>query len=270
MAIVSAFLVPGSPLPFLKPENPAWKGIHNGYHAAAEALAGSKPDAIAIYSTQWIAVLDQLWQTRPHVKGVHVDENWYDYGDLHYDIKIDTELTAAVIDSTQEFKIRSKGVNYEGFPIDTGTIVANNYLNPEGTVSLLIGSNNVYHDWETTRKLGATATSAAERLGRRVALVGVGGLSGSIFREEIDIALDRIVNDADDEWNRKILKLLEAGDADALVEICPQYAAEARVDMGFKHFAWLLGGIGGQFKGATVHGYGPTYGSGAAVVELQL
>ena len=270
MAIVSAFLVPGNPLPYLKPENPAWEGIHKGYQAVAKALDGSEPDVIAVYSTQWIAVLDQLWQTRPQVSGLHVDENWYEYGDLPFEMKIDTELAEAVIASTQEFKVRSKGVNYEGFPIDTGTIVANNYLNPKGARALIIGSNNVYHDWETTQKLGATVRAAAERLGRKVAMVGVGGLSGAIFREEIDIAEDHIANEADDGWNRKILKLLEIGDVDALAEVCPEYAKEARVDMGFKHFAWLLGGLDGKFNGATVHAYGATYGSGAAVVEFRL
>ena len=46
------------------------------------------------------------------------------------------------------------------------------------------------------------------------------------------------------------------------------YAREARADMGFKHFAWVLGAIGGRFHSGTVHAYGPIYGSGAAVVEF--
>ena len=40
--------------------------------------------------------------------------------------------------------------------------------------------------------------------------------------------------------------------------------------MGFKHFAFLLGALGGQFAGATVHGYGPLHGAGGAVIEFQL
>ena len=31
-----------------------------------------------------------------------------------------------------------------------------------------------------------------------------------------------------------------------------------------------MGGIGWGFSGATVHGYGPLYGSGGAVVEFHL
>jgi 2-aminophenol/2-amino-5-chlorophenol 1,6-dioxygenase alpha subunit len=40
--------------------------------------------------------------------------------------------------------------------------------------------------------------------------------------------------------------------------------------MGFKHFHWILGALNGRFSGARVHGYGPAYGTGAAVVEFVL
>ena len=37
-----------------------------------ESLARIAPDTLVVYSTQWLAVLDQLWQTRPRVTGLHV------------------------------------------------------------------------------------------------------------------------------------------------------------------------------------------------------
>lgn len=39
--------------------------------------------------------------------------------------------------------------------------------------------------------------------------------------------------------------------------------------MGFKHLAWVLGGIGGSYDHADILGYGPTYGAGAAVIEFK-
>lgn len=270
MAVVSAFLVPGSPLPYVQRDNPPWGALAEAMERAGKALAASGPETIVVYSTQWIAVLDQLWQTRPRVSGLHVDENWHEYGDLPYDITIDTPLTESIIAATPSIDIRSKGVNYDAFPVDTGTIVAANFLNPEGTSKMAVTSNNVYHDWDMTAALGRIAAEQADELGRRIAVVGVGGLSGTLFRETIAIADDRIANATDDEWNRKILGLMERGDVAALVEACPKYAAEARVDMGFKHFAFVLGGMGGRFTGATVHGYGPLYGAGGAVVEFTL
>lgn len=270
MPVVSAFLVHGNPLPLLQPKNPPWKRLHAGYRAAAKALADSKPDVIAVYSTQWIAVLDQLWQTRARSKGVHVDENWHDQGDLKFDIRADVELTNAVIRATPAFGVRSKPVDYDGFPIDTGTIVASRYLNPRGELPFVIASNNVYHDADTTAKLASTVVRCADKLGRRVALVAVGGLSGSIIREEIDVATDHIASESDDAWNRRMLALLESGNRKAILKALPTYAQEARVDMGFKHLSWILGGIGKRYAGAKVHAYGPTYGSGAAVVEFTL
>ena len=270
MAVVSAFLVPGSPLPYVQRDNLPWGELAAAMEQAGASLAQSNPDTIVVYSTQWIAVLDQLWQTRPHVKGLHVDENWHEYGDLPYDITIDTELTDAIIAATPAIEIRSRGVNYDAFPVDTGTIVAANFLNGDQKHRLAITSNNVYHDWDMTKGLSQIAAQAADKLGRKVAIVGVGGLSGSIYRDTIEIESDQIANDDDDAWNRKILDLMTQGNVGALIEACPQYAEQARVDMGFKHFAFILGGIGEHFERATVHGYGPLYGAGGAVVEFHL
>ena len=270
MAIVSAFLVPGSPLPYVQRDNPPWGALAEAMEKAGGALAQSNPDTIVIYSTQWLAVLDQLWQMREHVTGVHVDENWHEYGDLPFDMRTDTALTEAVIAATPAHEIRSKGVDYDAFPVDTGTIVASNFLNPHGDYPLVVCANNVYHDWGMTEALGQCVREQADAIGRRVAVVGVGGLSGSFFRHSIEIADDKIASDEDDAWNQRMLALLEGGDDGKVMAAAPEYAQAARVDMGFKHLAFVLGAIDHRFSGATVHGYGPLYGTGAAVVEFSL
>jgi 2-aminophenol/2-amino-5-chlorophenol 1,6-dioxygenase alpha subunit len=270
MTVVAAFLVPGSPLPFVRPNNPPWAILAEAMQQARQALAKVQIDTLVVYSTQWIAVLDQLWLTRAHMQGLHVDENWHEYGDLPFDIHIDVELTKAIIAVTPEIEIRSKGVDYDAFPIDTGTIVAANLLNPDSGVPLTVTSNNVYHSWESTYGLGRLAGEQAARLGRRVAVLGIGGLSGSAFRHNIEISDDHIATKSDDDWNKNILHLMTTGKAAELIEACPNYAAEAKVDMGFKHCAFILGALGGSFRNATVHGYGPLYGAGGAVVEFHL
>lgn len=273
MTIVSAFLVPASPLPYMQPDNPPWSSLAEGMRAAGAALEDSAPDTIVIYSTGWFAVLDQLWQMRPHLQGVHVDHNWHEYGELPFDIRIDTELTQAAIDDANAAGIKSKGVDYDQFPIDTGTIVAANFLNPDHQRPLLNTANNLYHDWDITERLGALVAAAAERMKRNIAVVAVGGLSGAFYRHSIDIAEDRIVNDEDDRWNRKILGMIEAGNMDAMLAECPNYVSEAKVDMGFKHMAFIKGALGGGLsaaKGGKVHAYGPVYGAGAAVIEFSV
>ena len=130
MPVVSAFLVPGNPLPLLREDNPPWGALAEAARAAGRALAESKPDVLLIYSTQWITVLDELWQTRPHSTGLHVDENWYEYGDLQMDLRADVDLANACIAAANAAGVRSKSVDYESFPIDPGTIVAGAFLNP--------------------------------------------------------------------------------------------------------------------------------------------
>ena len=159
MTIVAAFLVHGQPLPFLESEIPAFRPLVDGYKAAAKALAAAKPDVILAYSTQWIAVLDELWQTRPRLAGVHVDENWYQHGDLEYDITIDRELAEACVVGSQEAGINSKAVDYDGFPIDSGSIVMANSLDPQHRYRYVLASNNVYHDPAMTEKIAAMAVS---------------------------------------------------------------------------------------------------------------
>ncbi len=63
---------------------------------------------------------------------------------------------------------------------------------------------------------------------------------------------------------------LTEGRLEDLVVDLPSFCSQARADMGFKHFAFILGAIGGQFKGAKVHAYGPAYGMGAAIIEFRL
>lgn len=269
MTVVAAYLVPGNPLPYLQPENPPWSGIATAYRAAARGLSAARPDTILVYSTQWMAVLDELWQMRPVSRDLLVDQNWYEYGDLEYEIHCDTELAAACIEGSKDIGISSKGVDYDKFPIDTGTVVAQNFLNPGNRLPLTIAANNLYHSFDDTIRLGEMAASKADRLGRRIAVVGVGGLSGSIFRHEIDVRDDGIATAEDDQWNRRILARLERGGGPDLAEFAQEYAKNAKADMGFKHFAFVFGALGRRVASANILAYGATYGSGAAVVEFR-
>ena len=67
-----------------------------------------------------------------------------------------------------------------------------------------------------------------------------------------------------------MLSLLEKGETQEVDRQCAEYVQAAKVDMGFKHLAWIQGATDGRYYGARVHAYGPTYGAGAAVVEFKV
>src|SRR5690606_13541070 len=192
-------------LPCLKPESTVWGRLASAMQRAGRALAASRPDAVLVYSTQWFAVLDQQWLTRRRSTGLHVDENWYEFGDLPYDIHADTELAHACVAGSPKLGVHARGINYDRFPIDSGTISACTLMGM-GTEQqpLVVASNNLYHDAATTEKLAGMAVQCAVEQGKRVAVVGIGGLSGSLFRTEISPQSDRIATPDDDRWNQRV------------------------------------------------------------------
>ena len=266
--VVAAYLLPASPLLVLQRDEARYAELVAGMARVARDIEALKPDTLLIYSTRWLAVLDQLWQGRARMAGLHVDDNWHELGGMRFDITTDVSLARACVRAAQRAGIASKLVDYAGFPVDSATLTANAFVNPEGTLPVLVVANNLYHDFARTRTLGELAAAQATAQGKRVVVLVLGGLSGSEFRDQRPFAEDAIASPTDDEWNRRMLKLLEARDVDELLRQLPDYVAQARADFGFKHLAFALGALGGRLGKVQTYAYGPQYGSGAAVVKL--
>jgi len=265
---VGAYLLPGSPLLTLRPDVPAYADLLAGMEQASREIEALQPDALIVYSTRWLAVLDQLWQGRARITGVHVDENWHEFGEMRFDMSTDVSLARACVKAANKAGVRSKLVDYAGFPIDSGTLSVNALINSRTAFPLVTLANNLYLDYEGTRRLGEIAAAQAAAQGKRVVVLAVGELSGTTFREERALEEDKVVGSTDDEWNRRILSLLEQRELEKLAQQLPDYIAQAKADMGFKHFAFALGALGGRLGKVKVLGYGPQYGNGAAVVRL--
>lgn len=266
--VVAAYLLPASPLLSLCRGEPRYAELTSAMRRVARDIEDLAPDALVIYSSRWYAVLDQLWQGRPHMAGVHVDENWHELGEMHYDITTDVSLARNCARAADRLGIPSKLVSYAGFPIDSATISANTFLNPDGLLPSVIVANNLYFDFQKTRQLGEIVAAQALAQGKRVVVLVLGGLSGSQFRDQRLPADDALASATDDHWNRRILKAIEARDVDGLLNVVPDFIKEARADMGFKHLAFALGALGGRLGNTETYAYGPQYGSGAAVVRL--
>ncbi len=266
--VVAAYLVPASPLLVLRRNEARYAELVAGMERVARDIDELKPDTLVIYSTRWFAVLDQLWQGRARMAGMHVDENWHELGQMRFDMTTDVSLARACVRAAQRAGIASRLVDYAGFPVDSGTLTVDTLVNPDGITPTLVIANNLYHDFARTRVLGEVVAAQATAQGKRVVVLAVGGLSGSEFRDQREFKDDALASATDDDWNRRMLKLMEARDVDELLRQLPDYAAQARVDMGFKHFAFALGALGGRLGPVQVFAYGPQYGSGAAVVKL--
>lgn len=266
--VVAAFLVPGlAPLAVGADVGP-WAELRRAYREAARAIERLRPDVLVVWSSQWISVLGHLYQALPNPKGVHVDENWHAMGDFPFDVTVDVDLVRAAVTATEAKGLQARGVAYEGFPLDTGTLVATHFLN-EARRPLACVSCNIYASADEERTLGAAAAEAVAGLGRRAVAICVSGLSGHVATRDVDPREDAVPPE-DDAWNRRILDAIATGENARAESMAGAFAREAGADMMFKGFSWLMGAVGRPEARGRVLGYGPLWGSGAAIVEWDL
>lgn len=269
-SIIGAYIAPG--LPHLASDLAAasWEALRAGFRRAGEHIHALQPDVLVLYSTQWISVLGHSFQTHPNPQGLHVDENWYEMGDFPFDLRVDTALGTRAADIAASLGLATKTVNYHGFPIDTGTLVALRFVNPANQFPVAVVSCNIYAGQEDSLMLGKAMRQAIEESGKRAVVIACTSLSARFFTEEIDPQSDRLSQTEDDAWNRRILGLIEQGRNAEVLAMSGDYARIAAVDMGFKAFAWLMGTLDTPNCPGAVLAYGPVWGTGAAVVEYQL
>ena len=269
MSFKSHCLVPGLPHVLSTDKNPAYAKLASAAEALGDRLAAAGVQRLLYYSTGWISVLGQSFQARADLHGLHVDENWYAYGDLPFSFRVDAAAARRMAAEAAADGYQTKLIDYDGFPVDTGTIVADRLLNRDKRFSATMVSCCVYSDYADTVKLLGAVSRAVAADGVPTAAIAVSMLSGRFFTTDIDLREDHIAHPDDDRWNQRLLAALASGDAAEAKRLLPDYAKATKADMGMKALAFLEG-TGGLSQGrkATVHAYGALYGTGAAVVEL--
>ena len=266
MTVVGAALVPGMPHLLAAEPAPSWKLLADAAGQAGQDLRAAGPDAFVVLSTQWFTVLGHQVQCDDRLRGRRTDENWYahDYGHLDHDLAVDTELAHAWADAIDAAGMQARRTRYEGFPVDTGTVVAAKLLDPRDEGRWAMVSCNLYADPDAMAAVAAAGVRAAQGLGRRLGVVAVSGLSSGLTPRWIRPAEDR-VEPEHDRWNRKVLDAISAGDRGAVLAMREEFAAAAQADSQFRAFAFL-DGSGAVDRPGEVLAYGPVWGTGAAVV----
>lgn len=263
----AALWVPGLPH-LLKPElNKSYGEISRAMTQVGQDLKDAGVERILYYSTQWISVLGHLYQAKKNLQGYHVDENWYDLVDLPFDFQVDAEFAGKLAAAATKDGYQTKLVDYEGFPVDSGTIVADTLLNP-GKLATNMISCCVYSDYADTVKLAGGVRAVIDAGSKATAVVIVSGLSGRWFTREIDYSEDGVSDPADDRWNQRMIGLFEQGAYAEAEKLIPDYAGACKVDMGLKGLAFLRGIGALDGRKATTKAYGGVYGTGAAVLRF--
>ena len=268
--VALGLIVPGMPHPLLCPDAaPDYRTIRDAYEAAARRIAESDADILVVYSTGWASVLGHQIQADPAPKWTHVDPEFHELGSMPYELRMDPAYAEAWSRAGQARGLQTRTVAYKGFPIDTGTIVALQLLNPGNRLPACVVSCNMYADRAETIVLAKAARDALEATGRKAAVVAVGALSARMHSVPVPAEQDRISSPKDAEWNAKLLEILGEGRLEDTSQLMRAVAAEAFAEAKGKAI-WWLGGLMGQhnrYRGEVL-GYGAIQGTGAAVVAL--
>ncbi len=272
MSVIRAFVLPGLPQPLLVPHlNAGYQRLKNAFIEVKNQIEQSDADVILIYSTMWPSVIGHQIQARPEPEWTHVDEEFHDLGEIHYKLRIDSEFAKAYVEESKSRGLQCRAVDYKGFPIDTGSVVALKLINPNNRLPAVIVSSNVYADRAETMVLAKAAVETLKKQNKKAIAIIISTLSNRLHQTFIDPKDDVVHSLKDQEWNTKILEFLEKGRLEDVAQLSRQIHREARVKKvsNFKPF-WWLSGVAGSHNRYTgeVLAYEPVCGAGCAVVGL--
>lgn len=270
--VVASFVVPVHPHTVLAPDmNPGWRALRDAYDEAAQTIRDLEADLLIIYSTTWPSIIGHQIQADPNPEWVMVDHDFHDLGSIPYSFNIDAEFAHAWDDANRNRGLQSRCVNYKGFPIDVGSVVALTLLNPDNTIPAVIVSSNMYANRSETTVLAKSCLDVIKAQGRRAVAITAMSLSNRMFTDFIEPADDKIHSLKDDEWNRKILEFLEEGRLEDVGQLSRTIHRQIRVQkvVAFKPM-WWLSAMNGNRNDLTgkVLAYEAIHGAGGAVVHV--
>ena len=271
-SVVASFVVPVHPHTVLAPDqNPGWQNLRNAFDEAAQTIRDLDADLLIVYSTTWPSIIGHQIQADPNPEWVMVDHDFHDLGSIPYSFNIDATFAHAWDDANRARGLQSRCVNYKGFPIDVGSVVALTLLNPDNSIPAVIVSSNMYANRNETTVLAKSCLDVVKAQGRRAVAITAMSLSNRMFTDFIQPEADKIHSLKDDEWNRKILEFLEQGRMEDVGQLSRTIHQQIRVQkvVAFKPM-WWLSAMNGNRNDLTgrVLAYEAIHGAGGAVVHM--
>ena len=270
--IVGSFVVPVHPHTVLAPDqNPGWRALRDAFDEAAQMIQDLEADLLIVYSTTWPSIIGHQIQADPNPEWVMVDHDFHDLGSIPYSFNIDADFAHAWDDANRNRGLQSRCVNYKGFPIDVGSVVALTLLNPNNDIPAVIVSSNMYANRSETTVLAKSCLDVIKKQGRRAVAITAMSLSNRMFTDFIQPEEDKIHSLKDDEWNQKILEFLTEGRLEDVGQLSRTIHRQIRVQkvVAFKPM-WWLSAMNGNRNDLTgrVLAYEAIHGAGGAVVHV--
>jgi len=135
-------------------------------------------------------------------------------------------------------------------------------LKPQFNIPVVPLSCCLLADLEECLRWGKAIAEGIRETSKRVVFVASGALSHALVRGP-----ERWPSAECQRLDHRFVELVTQGRAEKLKSFFPVFAGDVDAEMGGRHLALLLGVTGGAFRGH-LHAYGPSSGTGNAVVSL--
>lgn len=255
-----------------------WETLRWAYERLRRNLARKDIDVLVVHSPHWKTVTGTHVLGVPEFASLSVDPIFPNLFRFHYDLKVDVELAAAIVDQGRKRGLEMHLMENPEFRVDYGTIVASHLARPAWDLPIVaISSSRSHHyfnnDVGTAEQLalGEATRKAIEATGRKALLLASNSLSHRHFTEEPEIAEDmtaeHIYHHGQYLWDMHVIDLMRKGRCEQLLEEMPDFIEHATSECKEGSLQWLLGALGVPDYPAEVHGYGTVIGTGNAVIE---
>lgn len=257
-AVVSVSLVPSSPALHLLPGTAQWRNLHVGMSSVAQRIAAERPDTLVLLSNRRAQPSDG--RSAAHIRGNLRDPEYSSFGDIGFDVQFDLPLAQALEQAGLRAPIPASTENLT----DSGAVAALAQINRNHGLPVVIVDLSGMAPRDA-RAVGEKVEQTARDLGRRVAVVGLSGLSGSALKPDIHSDPGHLASAEDDQSNRQILGWFESGDRAGLQSGLHGLA----IGRGIENHGAVLLALSGLTSGkADVLCYGAIFGAGAAIVDF--
>ncbi|MCA9717276.1 MAG: tRNA U-34 5-methylaminomethyl-2-thiouridine biosynthesis protein [Myxococcales bacterium] len=254
-----------------------WETLRWGYERLRRDLAALELDVIVVLSPHWQTYVGTHLLGVPAFKSLSVDPIFPHLFRYHYELTVDVELAEAVHDAGRAAGLEMKMMRNPDFRVDYGTIVSCHLVRPDWALPIVsISSNrassyyNVDVMQEQAKALGRATAEAIRASGRRALLLSSCSLSHRHFVTESelpeDMSREHITHHGLYLWDMELLRMIRSGRTRELVDVMPEFIAQAIGETDSGALTWLLSALDYPEVPGEVYAYGTVIGTGNAVV----
>ncbi len=267
--IIRAAITQHSPRTGIESRAPEFtRGLIRGCRLFGEELRAAKPDAVVLMSTHWVTTFPWYTTCQETLEGVCVADEAPDLiPGVPYKWRGDPVLARAIVDEIKALGVMAACNESPNYTLDYGTVVPMRYMDPGSELTLVSLGTCILAPLEECLRVGAAVRRAAEKTGRRVAMVG-----STSFTHRIERGPEKWPAPEFMEKDARFIEMLTSGRIREAKQWLPSYVKEVVAEVGGRVIATVLGAMDESRERYTgiQHGpYGQSSASGNASVSVR-